>query len=231
MKKLLLTVAFIIIVIALTACSSSEHKHDYVVESEIPATCTENGSLTYKCNNCEKTYTKTLAAGHDWQAGDCITPKTCRKCNTTNGEAPGHTYENNVCIRCKEELSLNIIIPTASPEAPLEITNLKDNGDIRSKFEITSVEYKLAATSSDDITLTVILEGKKTSDAIYGDKRSSVGKIAFKICDEEGAVIFSNVKDTMMLCEGESFKNLKISLSGFNSEQKYELVFLPECYW
>ena len=225
MKKILLTAVLLVLFIALTACSSSEHRHDYAVASEIPATCTENGSIIYQCTGCEHTYTKNIPAGHNWQASDCTVAKTCSKCKATEGEAPGHTYENNVCVRCKSKIALDITLPTASAEAPLLIHNRKNNSDIRSTYEITDIKYELSGTSSKDVTVTIILEGSKTKDADYGDKRYSVGKIAYKICDEDGVVVFSNTKDTMMLVEGEKFKNLKIALTGFNSEQKYVLTF------
>ena len=224
MKKLLLTVALLLLLTALTACSSSAHKHNYAIDRETPATCTENGSVVYKCEDCEQIYTKSIPAGHEWEVGDCTTAKTCKKCNTVSGEAPGHTYENGICIRCKGELALDLTLPSATEDAPLIINNRKSNGDIRSTYQITNIEYELSGTSSKDITVTIILEGKITDDE-YDGSRYSVGKIPFKICDENGVVVFSNVKDTMMLVEGEKFKNLKIALTGFNSEQKYTLTF------
>ena len=32
---------------------------------------------------------------HDWKAADCVTPKTCTVCGATEGEALGHTPEND----------------------------------------------------------------------------------------------------------------------------------------
>ena len=223
MKKLLLFTVCVILVLAFTACSSSNHKHDYAVESETAATCTEAGSVNYKCA-CEHVYTKTIPAGHDWQAGTCTTSKTCKRCGEVGAEAPGHSYENGVCTSCREALTLDLNLPTASADQPLLIHNKK--GDvIHSTYKITNIRDELSGTSSKDVTVTIILEGEKTFDKDYGNKRYSVGRIAYKICDEEGFVIFSNTKDTMMLVEGEKFKNLKIALTGFNTEQKYTLTF------
>ena len=225
MKKILLTVTVLLLFLALTACSSSNHKHEYVIDSETAVTCTEAGSVTYKCSECGHIYTKTINAGHSWKTGSCTSPKTCERCGETEGEAPGHTYENNVCTRCKDVLALDLEIPTPSAEEPLIINNKKGE-IIHSTYKITDIRCELSATSSTDITVTIILEGEKTFDKDYGKSRYSVGRIAYQIRDEEGYVIFSNTKDTMMLVEGDKFKNLKISLTGFNSEQKYTLTFM-----
>lgn len=34
---------------------------------------------------------------HDWQAADCNTPKTCSKCNATEGEVLDHTWADATC--------------------------------------------------------------------------------------------------------------------------------------
>ena len=50
------------------------------------------------CAICGKTECE--AFGHDWEEGDCTTPKTCNRCQAT-GEAPGHKYENGICNACQ----------------------------------------------------------------------------------------------------------------------------------
>lgn len=226
MRKIILTVALLVFVVMLTACSSSSHTHDYELSDTDPVTCTVAGAEYYKCKSCESTYTKVIPAGHDWQASTCTTAKTCNRCHETDGDAPGHTYENGICTICRAALSLNLTVPTASAGQPLIIHNKKNNGeDIRSTYKITNIKCEYSGTSSKDITVTIILEGEKTEDTDYGKDRYSIGRINFRILDEDGYVVFTNTKDTMMLVKGEKFKNLKIALTGFNSEQKYTLEF------
>lgn len=38
---------------------------------------------------------------HEWQEATCTTPKTCIKCNETEGEALGHTWTEATCIAPK----------------------------------------------------------------------------------------------------------------------------------
>ena len=37
---------------------------------------------------------------HQWTEADCDTPKTCAKCEKTEGEALGHNFMPDVCQRC-----------------------------------------------------------------------------------------------------------------------------------
>lgn len=38
---------------------------------------------------------------HEWTEADCITPKTCTKCEETEGEALGHNWEEATCTAPK----------------------------------------------------------------------------------------------------------------------------------
>ncbi len=38
---------------------------------------------------------------HDWQAADCVTPKTCLTCGKTEGEALGHVWQEATCTAPK----------------------------------------------------------------------------------------------------------------------------------
>ena len=84
------------------------HTHNITPVSEVPATCTTNGTKAhYKCSGCEKLFedaagnveitdTSALvikALNHDWEDATCTAPKTCKRagCGATEGEALGHT--------------------------------------------------------------------------------------------------------------------------------------------
>ena len=58
-----------------------------------PATCTQEGVMTYTCTRCDETKTETIdSLGHDWDEGEVTTPATC----TQEGVM---TY---TCERCDE---------------------------------------------------------------------------------------------------------------------------------
>ena len=84
----------IICVLGLTACGEKacEHKWgDWTTVKE--ATCTEAGSQERACAECgEKEIASIQAQGHDWENATCTSPKTCKTCSATEGEALAHTY-------------------------------------------------------------------------------------------------------------------------------------------
>ena len=43
------------------------------------------------------------ACVHNWVAATCVAPKTCSVCGTTEGEALGHSYKDDVCTVCGQE--------------------------------------------------------------------------------------------------------------------------------
>ena len=90
-----------------------EHIHSYEMTDETPATCTEEGSRTYTCSECEDSYTEPIAAlGHDYQetsqkaatcteAGEIV--YTCSRCSDSYSEtipATGHNYVDGICTSC-----------------------------------------------------------------------------------------------------------------------------------
>ena len=46
-------------------------EHNYVGEVTTPATCTEDGVMTYTCTDCGDSYTEVIPAGHDYVDGIC----------------------------------------------------------------------------------------------------------------------------------------------------------------
>jgi hypothetical protein len=57
---------------AFSLCNDGESEHAWTVTSTTAATCTENGSKTYKCSACGATKTETLVAlGHEYENYKC----------------------------------------------------------------------------------------------------------------------------------------------------------------
>ena len=66
--------------------------HDYKTTTT-NATCTVAGTTVKTCSRCgDKQTTTGKPLGHDWIAATCSAPKTCRRCNATEGSILPHTY-------------------------------------------------------------------------------------------------------------------------------------------
>ena len=80
------------------------HLWDVLVKSEQAPTCTENGyTAIVQCSRCGEFKGGEVipAPGHDWEAATCTTPKTCKVCSATEGEALGHTWVDATCTAPK----------------------------------------------------------------------------------------------------------------------------------
>lgn len=79
----------------------SEHIYEGIGgDTVVEPTCTEAGYTIKTCARCghtEKT-TTSAALGHEWQDATCTTPKTCARCNITEGDALGHNYLAATCV-------------------------------------------------------------------------------------------------------------------------------------
>ena len=78
------------------------HEFTEFVEYTVKPTCTTKGTTVYKCVRCEETKTVSGYAEHDWTAATCTTPKTCKVCGLTSGQALGHTTKLGICANCKQ---------------------------------------------------------------------------------------------------------------------------------
>ena len=110
------------------------NNHDGGTEIKNPkaATCTEKGYTgdTY-CKGCGVKLsdgTDIPAAGHDWAAATCTTPKTCKVCKVTEGDVAGHTggtancHAKAVCEVCKQEYGT---VDATKHDGGTEIKNAK----------------------------------------------------------------------------------------------------------
>lgn len=79
-----------------------DHVHSYTAAVTAP-TCTEGGYTTHTCR-CGDSYItdETNALGHDWKAATCTDPKTCNRCQKTEGSANGHRWMDATCTTAKK---------------------------------------------------------------------------------------------------------------------------------
>ena len=101
------------------------HTHHMTPVAANPATCTEDGNKAYYvCSGCSKWFEDATGnveitdhssvvlghLGHDWVAATCTTPKTCSRCDATEGTPLGHDFADvwssdasghwHACSRC-----------------------------------------------------------------------------------------------------------------------------------
>ena len=92
------------------------HTHSLTkVDAKAP-TCTEDGNIEYyTCSGCSKWYKDTTGSveitdhssvvighlGHDWADATCTAPKTCSRCDATEGTALGHAWKDATCTAPK----------------------------------------------------------------------------------------------------------------------------------
>ncbi len=56
-------------------------------------------------NNTDQGGNSTIQCSHMWNSATCTEPQTCTKCETTKGNALGHTTDSGICSRCGENFS------------------------------------------------------------------------------------------------------------------------------
>ena len=68
--------------IIFVSCTKNDHRHEYVENSETRATCTQDGSVTYKCDKCGEEYIETIeATGHTpGPEATTTSPQVCLVC-------------------------------------------------------------------------------------------------------------------------------------------------------
>ncbi|MBR6808201.1 MAG: hypothetical protein IKM46_07465 [Clostridia bacterium] len=87
--------------------TNPECVHSYVKQSEIPATCGEDGSIRYACGICgaEAAYTEVLPkTGHRANDATCTTPSVCVDCGMWFAPEKGHDFTPATVdspMRCK----------------------------------------------------------------------------------------------------------------------------------
>ena len=110
---ILLTLLLIATLAVFAACGVKETECDHSYENACDTACNECG--------------ETREAAHDYAAADCTTPKTCKTCGATDGDALGHSPEADdgnctTAIQCS-------VCGTVTTEAKTEHTPAEDDED------------------------------------------------------------------------------------------------------
>ena len=171
------------------------------------ATCTVNGLKERTCY-CGEKETETIIASHTWKDATCIEAKNCSKCGLTDGSALGHTCSIGTCTRCSAT-----IYPTVNlPSTPLTVWFYD-----KCSMKITELSYEFDSSGN----LIISFSGEKT----YGENGSEIA-LRYKVLDEDGYVLYTDMWAKSGYNTGDKFKNitLKVSSSNLNGTSEYTIV-------
>jgi hypothetical protein len=160
---------------------------------------------------------------HKWVEATCEMPKLCEKCGETEGEALGHSSAVGRCTRCGQTVAPTVHLPSLLTECGV----IGHDGFI-TKMTVTSIEYTFEARelTGRGFELVFTVAGEKTYDREGAEGRGYV-TLVWKLLDDEGYVVCSNLLSVFDFSVGEKFKNQKIRYTAYDIEpsSSYTLVF------
>lgn len=155
-------------------------------------TCIDKGVKRFNCSECSQYKDETInPLGHDWKEATCTAPKTCKRCQATEGEPIEHSFgdyisdENGHWKQCSE-----CGTDETCPLGDYEFTFALPEGctDVTVGFRFAGDGTELAFTAKDDLytakvsssdlesgTMTVYASAKlKDGFVITGEKEVTV---------------------------------------------------------
>lgn len=163
--------------------------HEYTLTQQIAATCTAEGRMDYQCTKCNHSYCQSIPAmGHQYLDATCTAPSTCKVCGSIQGQALGHSYENDACIRCG----------AADPDASKEVT-----------YTVTIRSDKGAAVEG--VTVAVYNGGLNPA-AIGTTNAKGVATMTIMSADSY-RVVLSNVPAGLAAKESYTFKSTRVNIN------------------
>ena len=88
---------------------------------------------------------------HQWQEASCVAPKTCSVCGETEGKALGHKGKlGEICQRCGEMITLNILLPEFPAEAWLNDDNKTRVDSVTYAFDGNEIVFTAKATKIEE---------------------------------------------------------------------------------
>lgn len=155
-------------------------------------TCIDKGVKRFNCSECSQYKDETIKPlGHDWKEATCTAPKTCKRCQATEGEPIEHSFgdyisdENGHWKQCSE-----CGTDETCPLGDYEFTFALPEGctDVTVGFRFAGDGTELAFTAKDDLytakvsasdlesgTMTVYASAKlKDGFVITGEKEVTV---------------------------------------------------------
>ncbi len=138
------------------------------IEGAKAPTCTVDGHTgKIKCTSCKQIINEGAAIkaiGHNWTPADCDNPKTCTKCQETEGSSLGHDFDaNNICTRCgaseggklPEDTTTDGTV-TADPDETTDGTDTTVP-DVTGPSDTTDVDKKKDNDKNNNLVLPIII--------------------------------------------------------------------------
>ena len=138
---------------------------------------------------------------HDWADADCDTPKTCSKCQATEGEALGHSYDNALDTECNNGCGTTREIDTFTVENNKVVIS---TGATIKEIVTLSVFYGVDGTVADlnnwDAVVAVS-EGYKTYEAAATENvvlfDGGTYILRLRYLDENGTIQLVSIQKTV----------------------------------
>lgn len=195
----------------------------YIKESKIPHSSSYSGTIAVKVslNNGiwfeeQKISTYDLPT-HDWSYATCTSPKKCKTCGKTEGNAEGHNYySSGECSKCGAmDPKVNSTLSKCSltlPSLPKEVSYRSSySGTVYHSVRVTNISYKFEYEGDGKISLTAYFSGTKTYDS-DGGGQSGACYIGWKLYDPNGNVLETGTFYSPSISVGESFANQEVTL-------------------
>lgn len=232
MKKYRSLFSLILALLMLILCSGcGECEHNYVNQTTLEPSCTEEGKIIYTCSLCNDTYEESIAPlGHTYE--EISNTSTCQKsgtvkykcsvCGETYDEsipATGHiydSYDGNKCKSCGLEFM-------KVPKLPITIKNYGGSMEfLRLKGTVDSVRVV-----RDGRGISINVSGKKTYDAEDSDYNTHCYALilAYEIFSPKGESVQIDRVTTTAFSTGESFEfQIPINFN-YKDEETYSIKF------
>ena len=201
--------------------------HYYEVTVDNRPTCEQDGNVTQTCVLCGNVKSESVtASGHTWVGATCTAPKTCTTCGVTEGEALGHSSAVGKCTRCGQTVAPAVHLPSL----PTECGVIGHDGFI-TKMTVTSIEYtfETLGLTGRGFELEFTVAGEKTYDREGTEGRGYV-TLVWKLLDDEGYVVCSNLLSVFDFSVGEKFKGETFRYAAYDLEPSSAYTLVLEDY-
>lgn len=135
------------------------HLHTYEEIASQEATCEAAGYKEFRCSGCGQTSRSDYdAIGHSYSDASCTTPKTCKTCGKTSGDALGHITGSTKCSRCGTMV--------------FETISYSGNGStVKSNINLPNGKFKITCTmTSGNSNMTMYFNyGSSWEDLVFND--------------------------------------------------------------
>lgn len=155
-------------------------------------TCIDKGVKRFNCSECSQYKDETInPLGHDWKEATCTAPKTCKRCQATEGEPIEHSFgdyisdENGHWKQCSEcgtdetcpldDYEFTFALPEGCTDVTVGFRFAGDGTELAFTAKDDLYTAKVSASDLESGTMTVYASAKlKDGFVITGEKEVTV---------------------------------------------------------